>query len=61
MRKHQKKMYWLLLFIVTLITSASNLWASGADVNSLLIGNQVSMQENLDVSYYRNSNPIRYA
>jgi hypothetical protein len=61
MRNNQKKMYWLLLFIVTLITSASNLWASGADVNSLLIGKQVSMQENLDVSYYRNGNPIRYA
>ena len=61
MRNNQKKMYGFLLFIVTVMTSASNLWASGADVNSVLIGNQFWMQENLDASHYRNGDPIRYA
>ncbi len=61
MRNKQNKIYGLLLFLVILMTSGSNLWAEGSDVTSVLIGKQVWMQENLNVSHYRNGDPIRYA
>ncbi len=62
MRNKQNNMYRLLLFLVILMTSASNVWAvGGADAPSVLIGKQVWMQENLDVSHYRNGDTIRYA
>ena len=61
-----KTMYGLLLLLITLMASASNLRAAERDIdghtiNTVAIGGHLWMQENLDVSRYRNGDPVRYA
>ena len=66
MKYSYKALYGLLLLLITVMTSVSELRAAGKDIdghtiNSIAIGGQVWMQENLDVSRYRNGDQIRYA
>ena len=66
MNYSHKALYGLLLLLITVMTSASNLRAAEKDIdghtiNTVSIGGQVWMQENLDVSRYRNGETIRYA
>jgi uncharacterized protein (TIGR02145 family) len=66
MKYSHKALYGLLLLVITLMTSVSDLRAAEKDIdghtiNTVSIGSQVWMQENLDVSRYRNGEPIRYA
>ncbi len=66
MKYSHKALYGLLLLVITLMTSVSDLRAEEKDIdghtiNTVSIGTQVWMQENLDVSRYRNGEPIRYA
>ena len=66
MKYSYKAVYGLLLLLITVMTSVSELHAAendidGHPINTVSIGGQVWMQENLDVSRYRNGDQIRYA
>ncbi len=66
MKYSHKALYGLLLLLITVMTSVSDLRAAEKDIdghtiNTVSIGGQVWMQENLDVSRYRNGETIRYA
>jgi uncharacterized protein (TIGR02145 family) len=65
-KKKQSIMFGLLFLLLTLLTLNSDLRAAGLDIDghavtTVPIGNQVWMHENLNVSRYRNGDPIRYA
>jgi uncharacterized protein (TIGR02145 family) len=66
MKYSQKALYGLLFLLITVIMSASELRAAEKDIdghaiNTVSIGRQVWMEQNLDVSRYRNGDPIRHA
>ncbi len=70
MKQKQHAMYGLLILVITVITSLSALRAEGAalpldiDGNSysfVTIGKKVWLRDNLNVSRYRNGDPIRQA
>ncbi len=66
MKYSHKAVYGLLLLLITVITSTSDLRAAekdidGRTINTVSIEGQVWMQENLDVSRYRNGDLIRHA
>jgi uncharacterized protein (TIGR02145 family) len=70
MKKKQSAMYGLLILVITLITSLSSIRTEGAalpaDIDGhtyffVTIGKQVWMRDNLNVSHYRNGDPIRHA
>jgi len=66
MKYSYKAVYGLLLLLITVMTSVSELRAAekniaGHTISSVSIDGQVWMQENLDVSSYRNGDKIRYA
>ena len=66
MKYSQKALYGLLLLLITMMTSVSDIRAverdiDGHTINTVSIGRQIWMQENLDVSRYRNGDPIKYA
>jgi len=66
MKYSHNSVYGFLVLLITLITSASDLRAAEKDIdghtiNTVSIGSQTWMQENLDVSRYRNGDPIRHA
>ncbi len=66
MKYTQKALYGLLLLLITLMSSASDLRAAERDIdghtiNTVSIGGHLWMQENLDVSRYRNGDTVRYA
>ena len=66
MKYSHKALYGLLLLLITVMTSVSELRAAEKDIdghtiNTVSIGSQTWMQENLDVSRYRNGDPIRHA
>ncbi len=66
MNYSHKALYGLLLLLITVMTSVSDLRAAETDIdghviNTVTIGGQVWMQENLDVSRYRNGELIKHA
>jgi uncharacterized protein (TIGR02145 family) len=66
MKYSHKALYGLLFLLITVMTPVSDLRAAEKDIdrhtiNSVSINGQVWMQENLDVSRYRNGDLIRYA
>ena len=63
MKYSHNSVYGFLVLLITLITSASDLRAAEKDIdghtiNTVSIGSQTWMQENLDVSRYRNGDQI---
>lgn len=67
MKHKHKPMYTLLIIVITLMTSVSNILAEktadieGGTNKTVTIGNQVWMQENLNVTKFRNGDIIRQA
>ncbi len=66
MKYAQKTAYGLLLFVITVMTSASDLRAGEGNLEKNTIktastSDQLWMQENLDGSRYRNGDAVLYA
>ena len=66
MKYTRKALYGLLFLLIPMMTTDSELRAAEKDIaghtiSSVSIDGQVWMQENLDVSRYRNGDPIKYA